>query len=267
MRSVVGLWVLAQGCVFAFGDGDLDGDGLADFREREVGTDPGVADTNGDGLSDAAEIFGAGTDPLVADTDADGLADGEEASLGLDPLDPTSAGYLGGWPRLPEAEKAALETEPQDQILQQDVPFRRRSYLDQHLERVDLFDFAQDVPVLIGIMNFMEDGDVLLLLTDQPTTLSYPPFLKDAILDGHLRYINFSVFGSQDGIASSAKRTSFASTFSTITNVPLFIDNLTETWHYVGRPEASTFILLDEEMVVRGIDDWDAVAAAVGEAP
>jgi hypothetical protein len=267
MRSWVWAWALAQGCVFAFGDGDRDGDGLADFQEADLGTDPALADTDGDGLSDAEEAFGAGTDPLAADSDGDGLSDGEETSLGLDPLDAASAGYRGGWPRLPEAEKAALETEPQYQILQQDVPFRRRSYLDQHLERVDLFDFAHDVPVLLGVMNFMEDGDVLLLLTDQPTTLSYPPFLKDAILDGRLRYINLSVYGTQDGIAGSDTLTSFASTFSTITNVPLFIDNLTETWHYVGRPEASTFILLDEEMVVRGIDDWDAVAEAIGEAP
>jgi hypothetical protein len=261
-------WVcLVQGCVFAFGDGDRDGDGLADFLERDLGTDPEVADTDGDGLSDAAEALSVGSDPLVADSDGDGLSDGEEDALGLDPLDAASAGYLGGWPRLPEAEKAALETEPQYQILQEGVPFRRRSYLDQHLERVDLFDFAHDGPVLVGVMGKFEDDDLLSFLIDVPTQATFPLFLKDAILDGGLRYINVSVYGNQDGIAGADTLTSFASTFSAITDVPLFIDNLTETWHYAGKPEGSMFILLDEEMVVQAIDDWDAVAAAVGEAP
>jgi hypothetical protein len=42
------------------------------------------ADTDGDGLSDAAEVL-LGTDPTLADTDGDGVADGQDAF----PLDPT----------------------------------------------------------------------------------------------------------------------------------------------------------------------------------
>ena len=56
---------------------DRDGDGLADFEEDELGTDPDNPDTDGDGLLDGTEVNGENpTDPLNADTDGDGLCDG-----------------------------------------------------------------------------------------------------------------------------------------------------------------------------------------------
>ena len=81
--------------------GDRDGDGVADVDElagwdiiidgagygvdadasfldrRHVTSDPALADTDGDGLDDAAERV-ARTDPRAADTDGDGLSDGDE---------------------------------------------------------------------------------------------------------------------------------------------------------------------------------------------
>jgi hypothetical protein len=67
------------------GSADPDGDGLtnlAEFNGTGVtgfsgGTDPCVADTDGDGLSDGLEAVGASS-PLFADTDVDGLLDGLE---------------------------------------------------------------------------------------------------------------------------------------------------------------------------------------------
>ena len=50
------------------------------------------ADFDGDGLSDADEIFVHGTDPRDADTDCDGLSDGAEIRGGGDPSDPDSNG-------------------------------------------------------------------------------------------------------------------------------------------------------------------------------
>jgi len=72
---------------------DPDGDGLTNENEKVAGTDPNVADTDGDGLSDSTEAFGDtdgdglfgyeetvfGTDPDVADTDGDGTPDIDEA--------------------------------------------------------------------------------------------------------------------------------------------------------------------------------------------
>ena len=47
---------------------------------------PGQVDTDGDGLSDEAEIFLYRTDPTRPDTDGDGVTDGEEAATCRDPL-------------------------------------------------------------------------------------------------------------------------------------------------------------------------------------
>ncbi len=91
---------------------DRDGDGVPDWAEDLLGTDPDNADTDGDGLSDGEELGGDGdattyrrgsdTDPGLAgggsldsqvvdsrDTDGDGFRDGEEAGLGLNPLVPS----------------------------------------------------------------------------------------------------------------------------------------------------------------------------------
>jgi hypothetical protein len=71
-------------------DADPDADGLGHFRELAAGSDPLVADTDGDGLLDGAEVDQYGTSPALADTDTDGLDDDSELRLGTDPLDPDS---------------------------------------------------------------------------------------------------------------------------------------------------------------------------------
>ena len=108
---------------------DLDGDGLLDIREFQLGTNPTKADTDGDGLPDAweanhglnplsgvgpdgaagdpdgdglsnAQELIRGTNPIVADTDGDGLSDGAEVNThGTDPLNPDSDGdgLPDGW--------------------------------------------------------------------------------------------------------------------------------------------------------------------------
>ena len=48
-------------------------------------------DSDGDGLSDGAEIFIHRTDPGISDTDGDGIPDGTEILLGLNPLEPSDA--------------------------------------------------------------------------------------------------------------------------------------------------------------------------------
>ncbi|WP_038161196.1 Ig-like domain-containing protein, partial [Verrucomicrobium sp. BvORR106] len=67
--------------------GDADGDDLDNLSEYSLyGTNPQVADTDGDGLDDGDEVA-AGTGLLVTDSDLDGMPDGFEVTHGLNPLD------------------------------------------------------------------------------------------------------------------------------------------------------------------------------------
>jgi outer membrane protein OmpA-like peptidoglycan-associated protein len=68
-----GLTVTAPG-----GDPDRDNDGLTNEQEEQLGTNPDVADTDGDGLGDGEEVNMYKTSPLKADSDDDGLNDGDE---------------------------------------------------------------------------------------------------------------------------------------------------------------------------------------------
>ena len=72
----------------AAADQDTDGDGLNDWEEAQLGTDPTTADTDHDGLPDAWEAA-FGLNPTVtdasADHDADESSNAEEYASGTDP--------------------------------------------------------------------------------------------------------------------------------------------------------------------------------------
>ena len=87
---------------------DSDGDGLNDSREISLGTNPLNPDTDGDGISDSEEVA-LGTDPTNADTDGDGLFDDEEIELGTDPCD-SDTDHDG----IPDGEEIVHETNPRD---------------------------------------------------------------------------------------------------------------------------------------------------------
>ena len=78
-----GFFGFVVGLMFTGGssaNADPDMDGLINKVEKELGTDPKKADTDGDGLNDGAEVNQYKTYPLKADSDGDGLNDGAEVN-------------------------------------------------------------------------------------------------------------------------------------------------------------------------------------------
>lgn len=77
---------------------DYDKDGLTNLTEYQIGTDPGLADTDGDGLTDYQEYITYGTNPTEYDSDQDGLGDGTEWLNHFNPLkaDTDDNGILDG---------------------------------------------------------------------------------------------------------------------------------------------------------------------------
>ncbi|MFC5704108.1 VWA domain-containing protein [Cohnella faecalis] len=90
---------------------DSDSDGLNNNLEASYGTNPQLADTDGDGLPDGCEIIILKTDALLPDSNGDGTADGledadqdglsntDELALGTNPLqqDTDKDGLLDGF--------------------------------------------------------------------------------------------------------------------------------------------------------------------------
>ncbi|MDD5223772.1 MAG: MopE-related protein [bacterium] len=94
---------------------DPDTDGLTNLEEFRLGADPGIPDTDGDGLGDGDEVNTYSTDPAMADTDGDGLSDPDEIlTWHTDPTDPndpdptdTDSDGLSDW-----AEATIFSTNP-----------------------------------------------------------------------------------------------------------------------------------------------------------
>lgn len=92
-------WEEEYGLNDSLADGALDPDhdgstNLQEFTLNTRSTNPHLADTDGDGLLDGAEIS---TNPRVADTDGDGLLDGEETSSNPSVKDTDADGAPDAW--------------------------------------------------------------------------------------------------------------------------------------------------------------------------
>lgn len=91
---------------------DGDGDGRTNLVEYESdGTSPVLADTDGDGLNDGAEVT-AGTKALDPDTDSDAMLDGWEVQNGFNPLNDQDALEDADRDRYPNVYEFANNTNP-----------------------------------------------------------------------------------------------------------------------------------------------------------
>jgi hypothetical protein len=129
---------------------DSDGDGLVDGAEVTAGSDPFTADTDGDGLSDGDEVNVVGTNPTLIDTDGDSYRDSDEVTEGVDPLDPDSKIYEGGWPYY--AGKDSLTQVDLSGTANPGKQFARWSGKDQFGDKVDFYDYYNpDVPGIFDV--------------------------------------------------------------------------------------------------------------------
>lgn len=93
-------------------NGDFDHDGLSNIEEFRAHTNPALADTDGDGITDGDEVNVYHSNPKLADSDGDGMSDGYETQHGLNPILGDAAGDPDG-DGLTNAEEAALGTDAQ----------------------------------------------------------------------------------------------------------------------------------------------------------
>jgi hypothetical protein len=83
MAGIIAWMLPASGQVQSLGlypaaAASADADRLSDAEELTLGTNPSLADTDGDFITDSDELLITGTNPLLADSDMDGLTDYEE---------------------------------------------------------------------------------------------------------------------------------------------------------------------------------------------
>jgi len=106
------------------GASDFDSDGLSNLTEINLGTNPKLADTDGDTLSDGAEVAGTSnnfnglpTSPILADTDGDHVNDFDErgglnVSFGNAPTNPNVADTDGDFST--DNDEISYRTNPND---------------------------------------------------------------------------------------------------------------------------------------------------------
>ena len=194
-------------------DGDDDGDTLTNLQEERLGTDPNDDDTDGDGITDDAEVHGFEAldgqmyylDPLSADTNGDGLTDGMEcpqllrrSSTALSPAATcqNTDGELeddSELPRVPDAFDGdndgdgvpdKVDLSPYSAVGSSQSPFNRRTPLPLSVE-----DLQAGQPVLVDLQIRPKNSDHLayaLNVLDWPTGDN----------DGQIQRVLDTTFGS-----------------------------------------------------------------------
>jgi len=137
-------------------DPDDDNDGLADIDEAAYGSNPFLADTDGDTLSDGDEVSLYSTNPVLADTDTDGFNDDVEITAGSDPNSNTS---------IPGVSSGDVNGDGNVDVI--DVLLVTRIVLGElapttnQLLRADIAPIVNGMPAPDGVIN---TGDVVLIM-------------------------------------------------------------------------------------------------------
>jgi outer membrane protein assembly factor BamB len=158
---------------------DSDTDGLTNLEEYNLKTDPLMADTDGDGLLDGAEVNEHGTLPLDADTDQDGLSDGIEVNEhGTNPLSSDS-------------DNDGL-TDSQEVLEYQSNPLSSDTDGDG---LSDLYEVNNQLDINVNDANEDNDNDGLVNIDEltQQTDPNKPDTDNDELNDGDEVHIHFTL--------------------------------------------------------------------------
>jgi hypothetical protein len=144
---------------------DTDQDGLPDSFEADIGTDPLLADSDADGLTDYEEVAwdrdvsgyepGGDTDPLNSDTDGDGVNDGDEVAAGTDPLDNTSYPVTADGDLNDDGQVNVVDVLLAHRIVTGSLPITQ-----DYLDHGDVAPLLNGMPDSDGLFNL---GDVLVI--------------------------------------------------------------------------------------------------------
>ena len=184
---------------------DSDFDGLSDDQEVVEGTNPFLADTDGDGISDFDELNDApasDTDPLLADTDGDGLLDGDEALFGFNPavFDTDGNGTADG----AEDSDSDQLTDAQELYLTFTDPLVADTDgdgLDDAFEDRDLDGLTALQEATNGTSDLSADSDGDGLSDLEELSLGTTPTLSDSDGDGLSDYVEITITGTDPLVA------------------------------------------------------------------
>jgi len=248
-----------------------EGTGETGGAETETETgDPGEPDADMDGLSDEEEAE-LGTDPNKADTDDDTYWDSWELNEGTDPLDPNSRIYVGYWPYYPdkdELEQGDWSTASHSLGSQ----FPRDSFLDQHGDEIEIYDFANYTNNSTGSPAFLiidvaaqwcgPCHGIADWINGVPSDnadgleMAYPT-VREKIHDRRAWWITFIVQDINGGLPTLADAETWYAQHPD-DNIPVLVDDEQFVLDRYGSSQFPFFFLLDPTMAV---EFWANAAA------
>ncbi|MBQ3601352.1 MAG: VWA domain-containing protein [Lachnospiraceae bacterium] len=138
------------------GEDDIEGDGLSNQKEIELGTNVFLADTDGDKLTDYEEIYTYKTNPLVEDTDEDSLTDYDDIQLNFNPLlkDTDKNGIIDSKEKIYQTITKSFDNMEQKGIKEVSVSLNTNGNIQENLAITDIYEVdyqSKDVVGLIGV--------------------------------------------------------------------------------------------------------------------
>lgn len=134
------------------GDDDFDADRLTNRQELDYSTGIYASDSDADGLSDYDEVFVHSTDPIKADTDEDGLNDGDELTYKMNPKDSDTLndGVMDGDRSF--TVTATSEDSDEDMVPELEIELQGNQIASLSIKEVSANDpiLTEDIPGYIG---------------------------------------------------------------------------------------------------------------------